>query len=350
MKLASDNNGPVPEQVFEALRVANEGSRKAYGEDGITEEISDIIREKFEAPEAAIYMVATGTAANSLALATITKPWETIFCTPCAHLNEDECNAPEFYTGGSKLTLLDCDDKITPSALERALSGLESRGVHGPQRGPVSLTQATEKGTVYSLAELDAIINVAKSHHLTVHMDGARFANALVSLDCTPADMTWKRGIDVVTLGCSKNGLMAAEVVIFFNPEYSWEFELRRKRGGHLFSKHRYLSAQIKGYFDGELWLKMAQQANQNANYLAAQLKQIDHVHFKYKQDANMMYVQFPRHIHQRAFNAGAYYYLRDGAVLNIGPADELLTARLVCDWSISQTDIDLFIELIKDN
>ena len=348
MRLASDNNGPIPEQVFDALRKANSGFSKAYGEDQLTLEVSEIIRGKFEAPMAAVYAVATGTAANSLALATITKPWQTIFCSPCAHLNEDECNAPEFFTGGSKLTLIDCDDKITPRALKDALSSLENRGVHGAQRGPISLTQVTEKGTVYSLTELDAITSVAKSHDLLVHMDGARFANALVALDCTPAEMTWKRGIDAVTLGCSKNGLIAAELVIFFNPKHGWEFELRRKRGGHLFSKHRYLSAQIKGYFDGDLWLKMAQKANENASYLAARLKEIDHVRFKYKQDANMMYVQYPRHIHQRAFKAGAYYYLRDGAVLDIGPADELLTARLVCDWSIEQPDIDKFIRLIE--
>ena len=348
MRLASDNNGPIPEQVLDALRQANEGFSKAYGEDKLTAEVSEVIRKKFEAPEAAVYAVATGTAANSLALATMTKPWETIFCSPCAHLNEDECNAPEFFTGGSKLTLIDCDDKITPGALQDALSALESRGVHGAQRGPISLTQVTEKGTVYSLTELDSITSVAKSQDLLVHMDGARFANALVSLNCTPAEMTWKRGIDAVTLGCSKNGLLAAEIVIFFNPEYGWEFELRRKRGGHLFSKHRYLSAQIKSYLYDDLWLKMARQANQNANYLAAQLKEIDYVNFKYEQDANMMYVQFPRHIHQRAFKAGAYYYLRDGAVLEIGPADEPLTARLVCDWSIKRTDIDQFIELIK--
>ena len=348
MNFASDNNGPVPEQVFEALREANQGTKKAYGEDELTGEVSQMIRDIFEAPAAAVYLVATGTAANALALSTLAKPWDTIFCTPCSHLNEDECNAPEFYTGGSKLTLVGCDDKITADGLDIAVSTLENRGVHGPQLGPVSVTQLTEKGTVYSLDELDSIINVAKRHNLPVHMDGARFANALVALECSAAEMTWQRGVDAVTFGCSKNGLMSAEAVIFFNAEHGWEFELRRKRGGHLFSKHRYLSAQIKGYLDDDLWQKTARQANQNAGYLAAQLKDIGHVHFQYEQHANMLFVKMPRYVHQHAFAAGAYYYIRDVGDAEVGPAEELLTARLVCDWSITKDDIDQFVTVIK--
>ena len=253
MFFASDNAGPVPQQILDAMSAANAGYQSAYGADTIMDQVRAQIRDIFEAPEAAVYLVATGTAANSLALATLTQPFQTVFCTPVAHIHEDECNAPEFYSGGAKLTLVGQSAKFDLAELRRAIETEESRGVHGPQRGPISLTQVTEKGTVYSLDEIRAICDLAHSFDLPVHMDGARFANALVSLGCSAADMTWKAGIDAVSFGGTKNGLMGVEAVIFFDPKHAWEFELRRKRGAHLFSKHRYLSftsnTEILGIF-----------------------------------------------------------------------------------------------------
>ena len=348
MYLASDNIGPVPDQIFAALKEANTGTCTSYGGDPLTAEVAGMIRDVFEAPEAAVFLVATGTAANALALATLAKPWDTIFCTSVAHINEDECNAPEFFTGGAKLTALATGDKLTSEALQSAIGDLAGRGVHGPQLGPVSLTQVSEKGTVYSLEEIDAIVSVAKAHGMPVHMDGARFANALVTLNCTAAEMTWKRGIDAVSFGCSKNGLMSAEAVVFFDPSYAWEFELRRKRAGHLFSKHRYLSAQVKGYLQNNLWLDLARRANENAIYLGDQLRALPYVAFDYPQEANIMFVQFPRKYHQRAIDAGATYHFYGKSLHESGPEEEMLHARLVCDWSLAKEDIDRFVSLIS--
>jgi threonine aldolase len=262
MNFASDNAGPVHPAVMDALVRANEGYARGYGADAIMDRVRARIREAFEAPEAAVYLVATGTAANSLLLATLSTPWQTIFCSPMAHINTDECNAPEFYSG-AKLTLVPAPDaRMTPDALRARILAEESRGIHGPQRGPVSLTQATELGTVYTLDDLRALTGVARDFGLKVHMDGARFTNALVSLDCTPAEMTWKAGVDAVSFGGTKNGLMGVEAAVIFDPALALEFEYRRKRGAHLFSKHRYLSAQMDAYLTDGLWLDLARRAN----------------------------------------------------------------------------------------
>jgi len=345
MFFASDNSGPVHPEVMALLAEANTGYAMPYGADDLMDEVRDRLRGIFEAPEAAVYLVATGTAANSLALATLSQPWQTIFCSPVAHIHEDECNAPEFYTGGSKLTLVPGGDKMTPDALRGAIDGEETRGVHGPQRGPVSITQVTERGSVYTLEELSALTGVAKSFGLPVHLDGARFANALVRLNCSPAEMTWKTGVDAVSFGGTKNGLMGVEAVIFFDPEEAWEFELRRKRGAHLFSKHRYLSAQMAGYLRDDLWLRSAREANAKAARLAQGLETAGAT-FLHKPDANMIFATFPRSAHQRLHKAGARYYVWDGQLEGDDP-DEMLGARLVCDWSITEAQIDQFLSIL---
>ncbi|MDE4097641.1 threonine aldolase family protein [Phaeobacter gallaeciensis] len=343
MFFASDNSGPVHPEVLEALTEANMGYAMGYGADAQMEAVQSRLRDIFEAPEAAIYLVATGTAANSLALATLSQPFQTIFCSPVAHIHEDECNAPEFYTGGAKLTLVPGGDKMTAEALRQSIAGEEVRGVHGPQRGPVSITQVTERGSVYSTDELSALCAVAKDYDLPVHLDGARFTNALVSLKCSPADMTWKAGIDVVSFGGTKNGLMGVEAVIFFDPKHAWEFELRRKRGAHLFSKHRYLSAQMLAYLRDDLWLSSAQAANDSCAFLADGL-QAAGATLEMPQ-ANMVFAALPRATHQRLLDAGAVYHLWDGPL--DGPGDEMVTARFVCDWSISRDEITAFLNLL---
>lgn len=347
MFFASDNSGPVPPQVLTALTEANTGYAMGYGADAEMEEVTKRIREIFEAPEAAVHLVGTGTAANVLALATLCQPFETIFCSPTAHIHEDECNAPEFYTGGAKLTLVPgapgFDDKMTAAALRATVEKEETRGVHGPQRGPVSITQVTERGTLYSLAELQELTAVAQEFDLPVHMDGARFANALVALDCSPAEMTWKSGIDALSFGGTKNGLLGVEAVIFFDPKKAWEFELRRKRGGHLFSKHRYLSAQMLAYLTDDLWRDNARKANENCAYLAEGLRRAD-APFLHHPQANMIFAALPRVAHQRLFAAGAAYHLWDGPL--DGNPQELVAARFVCDWAISRAQIDQFLTL----
>ncbi|MEM9578681.1 MAG: beta-eliminating lyase-related protein [Pseudomonadota bacterium] len=342
MFLASDNSGPAHPQVMDHVLAANADYAMPYGADRIMDNVRAQLRDIFEAPDAAAYLVSTGTTANALALACYCQPWQTVFCSPVAHIHEDECNAPEFYTGGAKLTLVPGTDKMDPAALKRAIDNEETRGVHGPQRGAVSITQVTERGNLYSLAELQALTDVAKSHDLPVHLDGARFANALVALGCTPAEMTWRAGVDVVSFGGTKNGCMAVEAVVFFDPEKAWEFELRRKRGGHLFSKHRYLSAQMQGYLTDGLWLETARQANDRAAFLAEGLRARGAI-FLHEPQANMIFAGFPRSIHQKLHDAGAKYYVWEGALEGDDP-DEILSARLVCDWSITTEHLDLFL------
>ena len=344
MHFASDNSGPVHPEVLAALAEANQGYAMAYGADALMNQVRDRIRAIFEAPGAAVYLVATGTAANALALATLSNPWETVFCSAMSHIHEDECNAPEFYSG-AKLTLVPGGDKMSADALRRSIQGEETRGVHGPQRGPVSITQVTERGTVYSLAELQALCDVAKEFGLPVHLDGARFTNALVALDCTPAEMTWKAGVDVVSFGGTKNGLMGVEAVIFFDESKAWEFELRRKRGAHLFSKHRYLSAQMAAYLTDDLWLRSARQANANCARLVQGLRAAG-AEFLHAPDANIVFASFPRSLHKRLHDAGAVYHLW-GAELEGDDADEMLPCRLVCDWSIEAEQIDRFLALL---
>ena len=343
MNFASDNTGPAHPKVLEAVVAANADHAKPYGTDQLMAQVTQRLRDTFEAPQAAVYLVTTGTAANSISLACMTQPFQTIFCSDVAHIHEDECGCPEFFTGGAKLTLIPSDDgKMTPDGLRTAILGEENRGVHGMQRGPVSITQATEKGTVYTLDEIKAITEAAQSYNLATQMDGARFANALVTLGCTPAEMTWRAGIDAVSFGGTKNGLMGVEAVILFDPEKAWEFELRRKRAGHLISKHRYMSAQMGAYLHDDLWLDMARQANAACNILTRGLKQHPDVTLHFEPRANMIFAAWPRAIHRKLHGAGAYYYILDGGL--DGPDDEPLTARLVCDWSTDEAKVNAFL------
>ncbi len=342
MFLASDNSGPVHPEILSAVVQANDGYAMAYGADRQMQQAVDTLKAVFEAPQAAVYLVGTGSAANALALATLSQPWQTIFCSPQAHIHQDECNAPEFF-GGNKLTIVPGSDKIATNALQTTINQEESRGVHGPQRGPISITQITEKGNVYSLEELHELTRIAADFGLPVHMDGARLANAIVSLGCSPAEATWKAGINALSLGGTKNGCLQLEVVILFDAELAWEFELRRKRGAHLISKHRYLSAQLSAYLKNNLWLETARQANENAARLADALreKQIELVN---DPAANMIFFRALRKVHQQLIAAGAVYHLWNGNLE--GPEDELVTARLVCDWSLSTAQLDAFAAL----
>lgn len=346
MQFASDNSGPVHPRVMAALTAANEGYAVSYGADSIMDRVRDRIRETFEASDAAVYLVATGTAANALILACLTQPWQTVFCARHAHIQEDECAAPEFYSNGAKLTLVDGNGgKMDPDSLRKAVAAQQS-SVHGVQRGPVSITQATEAGTIYSLDEIRALTSIAAEFGLPVHMDGARFSNALVRLGCSPADMTWRTGIDALSFGGTKNGLMGVEAVVLFNPDKAWEFELRRKRGAHLFSKHRYLSAQMDAYLEDGLWLELAGKANTAADRLSDTLKALG-VQPNHAVQANMVFAQWPRAMHQHLQNAGAQYHVWSGSLEGADP-DEHLTARLVCDWSTQDSAIAQFAEIFR--
>ncbi|WP_374435728.1 low specificity L-threonine aldolase [Tabrizicola sp.] len=336
MRFASDNTSGAAPEILAAILKANEGYERSYGADAAMARVTELVRELFEAPEAEVRLVATGTAANALAIATHVQPWDGVFCHRLAHIAEDECNAPEFYSGAKLVLIPGEHGKITPDALSAALATTGESGVHGVQRGMLSLTNVTEAGTVYTPAEITALTALAKAKGIPCHLDGARFANALVATGATPAEMTWKAGIDVLSLGGTKNGCLGMEGVVLFNPAKAWELELRRKRGGHLFSKHRFLSAQMEAYLTDGLWLKLATQANAMGQRLVEGLRQRQaHVPPAH---ANMLFPEWPAGHHARLEAAGAHYYRF--------PAPEgREKARLVASWSTTEADVDRFLD-----
>lgn len=348
MFFASDNGGPAHPKVMEALIAANQGYASGYGADLIMDEVRAQVRDLFQAPEAAVYLIINGTAANSVLLGTMSQPWQTIFCSDCAHIHEDECNAPEFYTG-AKLTLVPTTDgKMSAEDLRTKVLAEENRGVHGPQRGPLSITQVTEKGTLYTLDEIKQLTSTAQEFGIKTHLDGARFANAIAALDCTAAEMTWKAGVDTVSFGATKNGALGVEACVIFDPDVAWEFELRRKRGGHLLSKHRYLSAQMQAYLTDDLWLDMARAANARCMQLAEGLRGNSSVEMLYEPQANIIFFDMPRREHKRMLDGGAMYYVMSGDP-EIGDPDDMLMGRLVTDWSMTEDGVNQFLDLLRD-
>ena len=347
MWFASDNAGPAHPSVIAALARANEGSAASYGAEAAMGRVTAALRALFEAPEAAVFLVATGTAANALALACLAPPWGAIYCHREAHVAVDECGAPEFYTGGAKLVLMDgAHGRIDPEDLAATLAGAAPRGVHGVQNAALSLTNATEAGSVYTPAEIAALTAVARAHGMAVHLDGARLANALAHLGCSPAELTWKAGVDVLSFGGTKNGLVGVEAVILFDPARAWEFELRRKRGGHLFSKHRYLSAQMEAYLEGDLWRDLALRANARAATLAKGLAAFDRVRLFHPTEANLVMAAAPRRVHRALRAASAVYGFWPHELPMEGPGEDMLPARFACNWATSEAEVAQLVAL----
>jgi threonine aldolase len=294
--------------------------------------------------EVAIFPVATGTSANALALSQIAATYGGIYCHETAHIVTDECGAVEFFTGGARLLGLPSPNgKIGPKPLLAALAFAAEMGVHHVKPAAVSITQATEWGTVYGLEEISNLTAVAKQHALPVHMDGARFANALVHLGCSPAEATWKRGIDVLSLGASKNGALCGEAVVFFDLALAQEFERRRKRAGHLWSKLRYLSSQLLAYLEDDLWLRNARQANAMATDLAQGLKDVGGARLLQPVDANEIFVVLPEALVAALENAGFYFYRWPLSSVSDGAA-----IRLVTTYATTRADVEDFIEAAR--
>jgi threonine aldolase len=305
----SDNVTPACEAVMHAIQEANQGAASSYGADEVTARLRVAATELFET-QVAIFPVTTGTAANALALAQIAVPFGAIYCYEAAHIVTDECGAPEFFTGGAKLIGLPAaDGKIRAEQLTRAWAFADEMGVHHVKPAAISLTQATEWGTVYANEELKAIGALAQERGLKVHMDGARFANALAHLKCSPAEATWKSGIDVLSLGATKNGALCAEAVVFFDLSLAADFERRRKRAGHLWSKMRFLSAQLLAYLDDEVWLKNARHANAMALALGRGLKEVPGARVLHPVEANEVFVEFPEKTVAALESAGFKFY-----------------------------------------
>lgn len=344
MNFASDNTAPAAPEVMQAVLDANRGYAPGYGNDDWTRAAQAAVRAAFEAPEASVHFVATGTAANALALACLCPPWGAVVCEAQAHINSDECGAPEMFTAGAKLVgVPGAHGKLAPEALAEALDGLAAIGVHSVQRGALSLTNVTEAGTVYAPAEIAALAAVAKARGVPVHLDGARIANALAATGATPAEMTWKAGVDVLSLGGTKNGLMGGEAVVVFDPAKDWELQLRRKRAGHLLSKMRYLSGQFPAWLDGGLWLRLAGQANAMAARLAKGLARVPGVALQHPVQANILFVTWPAGTAARLRAAGAVFY--DWT----SPGDGREAARLVCSWCTTEAEVDALLAILAE-
>jgi threonine aldolase len=341
MWFTSDNGGPAHPAILDAVGRANEGFAPGYGTEPAMARITTRIREIFAAPEAVVHLVATGTAANALALACLVRPWETVFCHLQAHIEEDECAAPEFFTDGAKLTTLPgAHGRIAPGALADAIAG--RTGVHNVAAGALSLTNATEAGTVYTPEMIAELTGIARAAGIPTHMDGARFANAVAALGLSPAELV--RGIDVLSLGGTKNGCLGVEAVIFFDPARGAEFERRRKRGGHLFSKHRYISAQIEAYLEDGLWLDLAGRANAAARRLADGIAASPSARLLHPVEANAVFATLPRGALRAAREKGAQFYLWDPRDDFDGPDDTPIAARFVCDWSKTEAEVDALV------
>ncbi len=341
MFFASDNGSGATPEVMAALARANDGYTRGYGADDLTARVTAELRRVFDAPDAVVHLVATGTAANALALACLVQPWQATFCHRHAHIAEDECGAPEFFSAGAKLVLVGGAHGVMDG--QALANALETTGgsVHGVQRGALSLTNVTEAGTVYTPAQIADLTALARAHGLPCHLDGARFANALAATGATPAQMTWQAGIDVLSFGGTKNGCLGVEAVIFFDPAKDWEFQLRRKRAGHLFSKNRYLAAQLDGYLQDGLWLARAAHANAMAARLAAGLAQMPDIHQTHPVQANVMFPEWPAGTHDRLEAAGAVYYRYPAPTGREG-------ARLVTSWSTTEADVDAFLSALR--
>ena len=343
MNFASDNTAPVAPAILDAIVRANDGFARGYGNDDWTQNVERRFCEIFER-EVAAFLVPTGTAANALALAQIAPPWGVVFCHAESHIATDECGAPEFFGGGLKLAGLPGDGaKIAPQTLRTALAGYGGHAPHQMVASALSITQASEAGTIYRTDEIATLGEIAHSRALAVHMDGARFANALVRLNATPAQMTWQSGIDVLSFGATKGGALAAEAVVIFDASRAAFFAERRKRAGHLLSKHRFLAAQFAAYLADDLWLTLARHANAMADRLAQKLKALG-LPPLWAVEANLVFVALPRALDVKLRAAGASYYVRASESLTL-PADHVL-ARLVTSFATQDEEIERFVKL----
>jgi len=341
----SDNAAPIAPAVLEAIVQANDGFAIAYGDDEWTRSVESHLSELFER-EVAVFLVPTGTAANALALAHLTPPWGAVLCHADSHIATDECGAPEFFGGGLKLIGLPGEDgKVGAETLKRVLRDNFGHSPHQVIASALSITQASEAGTVYRVDEIAALCDIAHERSLAVHMDGARFANALARLDATPAQMTWQSGVDVLSFGATKAGALAAEAVVFFNPEQAAYMAERRKRAGHLLSKHRFMAAQFAAILAEGRWLALARHANLMADRLSGNLAAIGLAPV-WPVEANLVFVVLPRALDARLKAAGARYYARTSTSLNLDP-DQVL-ARLVTSFATQEDEIDRFAHLCQ--
>jgi len=311
MKLifGSDNWAGAAPEISQNLLKHSTGLAVAYGDSELDKQIEAKFDEVFET-ECSVFFVGTGTAANSLAIAATMKPGGVVFCHNEAHVAANEGGAPEFLSGGGRLSLVGGDHgKINPELLDYAASLVPQQFNHLGQGTMVTITQSTEAGSVYTLEEISAISEIASKHNLPVHMDGARFANALVKLDCTPAEMTWKRGVDMVSFGATKNGCWCAEALVVFNRDLLHHFQFIRKRAGHLFSKTRFISAQFEAYFQDGVWLRLARHSNSIGEHLETAIKNSNRIRLAWPSDSNQVFFVADKSDAQTWLEKGARFH-----------------------------------------
>ncbi len=329
---ASDNYAGMCPEALAATLKANGGHEVSYGNDIWTQKASDLLREIFET-DCEVYFVFNGTSANSLSLASLCQSYHSILCHEVAHVEGSECGAPEFFANGTKVLLLTgAHGKIDPKSIEKAVN--KRTDIHYPKPRALSLTQATEVGTVYSLEELGALAEAARHYQLRIQMDGARFANAVEHLRVAPKAVTWQAGVDVLCFGGTKNGIAIGEAVVFFNHDLAREFDYRCKQGGQLASKMRFLSAPWVGMLEDGAWLRHARHSNAMAKRLEAGIKDLPGVQIPYPVQSNAVFARIPEPAIKELHERGWKFYT------NVGGWDE---SRLMCSWDTTPEDVDSF-------
>ena len=334
---ASDNNSGICPEAWVALEEANHGHASGYGEDQWTRKACRLIRDLFET-DCDVFFIFTGSAANALGLASVCRSYHSIICHEASHVQNDECGAPEFFSGGAKVcTLTGKDGRLTPEAITAAVA--KRRDLHFPKTGALSLTQSTELGTVYTPTQLKANCRAAKKSGLKIHMDGARFSNAIASLGVAPKDITWKAGVDMLSFGLTKNGTHAGEALVFFDKLLAREFDWQNKQAGQLASKMRFLTAPWIGMLQDGAWLRHANHANKMAKRLRRALSKISGIKFLHPTQANAVFVDMPPVLVDAMHKHGWHFYTLY--------SDN--DARLMCSWDTTPKDIDDFVGDLND-
>ncbi len=337
---ASDNTSGVHPKILEALIKANEGDAPAYGADEISAGLTARLRDFFEHDALEVFPVFNGSGANSVAIASLLKSFEGFICHKFAHVNQDECGMPEFFSGGKALPLSGLLGKLTPEGIEKIVAHSQIHMVHHVRPGCVTITQATEEGTVYDLEEIQEIGAVCQKHALPLHMDGARFYNAVMALNCTPAEMTWKAGVDVLSLGGTKNGAMMAEAIVYFNSEQAKDAPFYRKQLGQLASKHRYLAVQIHALLEDDLWRQNATHANQMAQKLGEGIANCEGCSLYNPVQANEVFAHLPLKTAETLEAKGHQFY-----PWTLLGAD---VYRFVASFNTPKADVEAFLADLK--
>jgi threonine aldolase len=335
-QFASDNYAGICAEAWQAMEAANSGHVTSYGDDPWTARAADAFRELFQT-ECEVYFVFNGTAANSLALASLCQSYHSVICCDQSHVETDECGAPEFFSNGSKLlAATSTAGKLTPESIHELAT--KRKDIHYPKPRAVTITQATETGRVYTLAELEGIADACRVHKLSLHMDGARFANACASLACSPAEMTWKRGVDVLCFGGTKNGMAIGEAVIFFDRAMATDFDYRCKQAGQLASKMRFLSAPWVGMLESGAWLRNAEHANECARKFATQIDGVPGIRIAQPVEANAVFIEASDEVFEQIRARGWSFYTFIGGA-----------ARFMFAWDSDPRRIGVLVNDLKE-